>query len=287
MRNLHKLFYKDYYTHKVQLGRERSMEGISYEFLTNENKAKNIQEKNSKILNHPNGVNQLLTKEAKLSRILNEACNSSHSFSLRTLYPGLITGVGIDHEAGVEGEFKLGVHFDYTYGMPVIYGSSVKGVLSSYFKDYTKMCLPNLSPEAIEDCFQDIFHGRKRNREKDKEEKPGYDNKSIYERDIFFDAVIEEKNDKDRILDSDNLCPHGSDPLKSPTPISFLKIAAGVKIQFRFKLIDTVIDGNTLLDVETKKQLFEKILMEMGIGAKTNVGYGQFEPNKKNRFIDK
>jgi CRISPR-associated protein Cmr6 len=27
-----------------------------------------------------------------------------------------------------------------------------------------------------------------------------------------------------------------------------------------------------------KKELFKQILLDLGIGAKTNVGYGQFEP---------
>lgn len=56
------------------------------------------------------------------------------SFTLSVCYPGLVTGVGIGHEAKIEEEFKLGIHLDYTTGLPVIYGSSVKGVLRSAFE---------------------------------------------------------------------------------------------------------------------------------------------------------
>ena len=38
------------------------------------------------------------------------------AFNMKIAYPGLVTGIGINHEASIEGEFKLGMHFDYTYG---------------------------------------------------------------------------------------------------------------------------------------------------------------------------
>ncbi len=45
-------------------------------------------------------------------------------------------------------------------------------------------------------------------------------------------------------------------------------------MEFRFKLVDTKI-GNKELKKEDKLNLFKEILTTMGIGAKTNVGYGQ------------
>lgn len=272
MRNLHKLFYKDYFEHNVEIEEKDRNTGnvkkykkkISYKFLTDTNDAKKIQELNSKILNHKDGVNHLLTKKAELKVIQNECCNAGDSFTLKTLYPGLITGVGIDHEAGIVGEFKLGVHFDYTYGMPIIYGSSVKGVLKTYFKDFAKDYNNTLTNDELIYLEKDIFDGKKMD-----------DNKSIYDRDIFFDAVISSPNRKGKILDSDSLCPHGENPLKNPIPISFLKIASDVTIEFRFKLVDSKV-GNIELKKLEKKTIFETILKTVGIGAKTNVGYGQF-----------
>ena len=55
--------------------------------------------------------------------------NEEHSFELTTTYPGLVLGTGYSHETGTEGEFKLGFYFDWTTGLPVIPGSSVKGIL--------------------------------------------------------------------------------------------------------------------------------------------------------------
>jgi CRISPR/Cas system CMR subunit Cmr6 (Cas7 group RAMP superfamily) len=40
--------------------------------------------------------------------------------------------------------------------------------------------------------------------------------------------------------------------------------------------VDSKIDGNDFT-AEHKKALFEEILKTVGVGAKTNVGYGQFQ----------
>jgi CRISPR type III-B/RAMP module RAMP protein Cmr6 len=277
MSNLHKLFYKDYYKCEVEIEEDRNgkkhkvSKKVSYHFLTDESNSKKIQGHNNKILNHPDGVNKSLIN-ATLEPIPNEVCvwdDKTNSFSLKTLYPGLITGVGIDHEAGVEGEFKLGIHFDYTYGMPVIYGSSVKGVLKTYFKDFAKDFDNSFIEDELKEFEKDIFEGKNHDKNSSGNKKP------IYCRDIFFDAIIAGENEKGKILDSDTLCPHNENPLKNPNPISFLKIASGVIIQFRFKLVDSKI-GNKEIKVIDKLAIFENILTTVGIGAKTNVGYGQF-----------
>uniref|UniRef100_UPI0035A05199 type III-B CRISPR module RAMP protein Cmr6 n=1 Tax=Prevotella heparinolytica TaxID=28113 RepID=UPI0035A05199 len=100
--------------------------------------------------------------------------------------------------------------------------------------------------------------------------------KSIYNRDIFFDAVIVRADKKGRILCSDSITPHGDNPLKNPTPLTFLKIAPGCTMEFRFKLVNSEIDGQKFTAAQ-KKALFEEIIQTVGIGAKTNVGYGQFQ----------
>lgn len=191
---------------------------------------------------------------------------------LEVLYPGLVTGVGIDHEASIEGEFKLGLHFDWTYGMPVIYGSSVKGVLRSYFEDFYE---PKDGQPTKKEAFDDIFNG-----------KNGDGFKSIYDRDIFFDAVIKKADKDGRILCSDSITPHKNGPLKNPIPITFMKIAPGCVIEFRFKLVDTTIkleDSNKTLELKAdeKLKIFKEILTTVGVGAKTNVGYGQLKAIKQ------
>ena len=191
-------------------------------------------------------------------------------------YPGLVTGVGLSHDAKVG--YKLGMHFDYTHGMPIVYGSSVKGVLCEYFKEFYE---GNLD---VEDLIEDIFSGKVRNTEKDKYDDKGkllkgYDNKSIYKRDIFFDAVIKSPfiNDKNQesFLVDDSITPQTEGPLKNPTPIKMLKIAPGCKIEFRFQLKDS--NGFSKKD---KLEIFKNILGTVGVGAKTNVGYGQLKIEK-------
>ena len=59
-----------------------------------------------------------------------------------------------------------------------------------------------------------------------------------------------------------------------------LKIAPGCTIEFRFRLHDSVVGGNTFT-ANAKLDLFKKILGTVGIGAKTNVGYGQLKIAKK------
>ena len=297
MKNLHKAYYKDYF------------KNINFNYLLLEEEIKKEQDDDRKRelkrelekIKKDNETkikskNNTLSGKELLSLINNPISPHEHRFSLKIAYPGLVTGVGINHEAKIEGEFKLGVHFDYTWGMPVVYGSSVKGVLREYFtniydifyeEDETKKRLNTI------DLVHDIFCGEVRNitlekeiygekweeKVKDNDKKRKYIPKSIYNRDIFFDAVITEADSKKRILCSDSITPHGDNPLKNPVPLTFMKIAAGCTMEFRFKLVDSKIDGNDFT-AEHKKALFKEILETVGVGAKTNVGYGQFQQIK-------
>ncbi len=97
----------------------------------------------------------------------------------------------------------------------------------------------------------------------------GKDCESIYERDIFMDALITGVTANGMFLGSDYITPHNDKPLKNPTPIMFLKLLPKVSITFTFRL------NIGIITAKQKKQLFECILKDMGIGGKTNVGYGQ------------
>lgn len=250
-RNLSKLYYKDYF------------KDGEYDLLS-------LNELSVDLPNLKDN-NKDLTAPDILYKIENECVLREHTFQLKISYPGLVTGIGLEHELGYKGEFKLGVHFDYTYGMPVVYGSSVKGVLRSYFKEYYK---GPLVKDVLED---DIFEGKEVDytETQNGDGKKKYKSKSIYNRDIFFDAVIVEPDSKGRILASDSITPHTAGPLKNPTPITFLKIASGCIVEFRFKLVPSVLKEG-IFSIEEKLKLFKEIICDMGIGAKTNVGYGQF-----------
>ncbi len=93
----------------------------------------------------------------------------------------------------------------------------------------------------------------------------------IYERDIFMEAYPISGDSKGFILATDSITPH-PEPLQNPNPILFLKIRSGVHLQFQFNCKDGIISK------EHKIQLFRHLLINTGVGAKTNVGYGQFEP---------
>ena len=254
-RNLHKYYYKDYFGEKPEeiidpddrQNRRRIDASLNWlNIKTDKKNAPIIKKRNAR-----------LTGKGLLY-VIEKPMDTNDAFQLEIVYPGLVTGIGINHEATIEGEFKLGVHFDWTYGMPVVYGSSVKGVLRSYFKEFYT---PKEGQPTVEDAIEDIFNGGK---------------KSIYQRDVFFDAVIVGTDSKGRILCFDSIPPHDDNPLKNPTPLGFLKIASGCKLQFRFKLVDSVVDGKPFKK-EDKIKLFKEILTTVGIGAKTNVGYGQLK----------
>jgi CRISPR-associated protein Cmr6 len=212
----------------------------------------------SKITNN----NILVSKEEKLKDNLS-------IINLKTTYPGLIIGSGYLHEAICDEDFKIGFFFDYTSGMPVIPASSVKGVLRSVFpnddedEDITegkiiliKEILSSMDIEdndIIKELEEEIFEGK---------------SEKCSKRDIFFDAEIVSELEK-KFLDVDYITPHGDDKLKNPNPIKFLKIAPNVTIRFSLLLNDGIITA------EQKKEFFKEILLIIGIGAKTNVGYGR------------
>jgi len=212
----------------------------------------------------------------------------NNSFDLKTTYPGLLIGSGYNHEVGdIKEELKLGFFFDYTTGLPLIPGSSVKGLLRSVFplssdddkmekdiqkEEYIKELLEELKIENydkidISNLELEIFEGVK-SKEASKN-KPKERFFPVSERDIFFDAYPISVSD-DGLFSDDYITPH-SDPLKNPVPLRFLKVSPGVTFKFNFDLKDGII---TKIQ---KRQLFRKILLDFGIGAKTNVGYGQFD----------
>ena len=229
------------------------------------------------------------------------------SFCLKTTYPGLVTGIGLVHETGLIGEAKLGFQFDYTTGLPYLPGSSIKGLLRSAFPfslnvkktdennpevinyrnnrfSYLKEVFGNLTVELSEEEIVAlefaIFAGTDKN------------GKALQEpsRDIFADAIISNYNEN--IVATDFITPH-KDPLKDPNPVQFIKILPEVAFQFSFKLSDTVLlngkaftlkgfekrasenEDTKTITAEQKLSLFRQILLDFGIGAKTNVGYGQ------------
>ena len=209
-------------------------------------------------------------------------------FELKTCYPGLLCGVGYHHEINkpadekgkkVEGDkeddapevYNLGMYFDYTSGLPVIPGSSIKGMLRSaieewdFLADY-KPQEKNTPPASLsdkkvlhEEIIKTVFEGK---------------GLSIYDRDIFLDAIPIRVDNK---LFGEDYITHHPNPLQNPNPVRFLRVNPGVTYKFRFILRN----NDNGLKADFKEDLFKAIICTFGLGAKTNVGYGQFvEPEK-------
>lgn len=202
-------------------------------------------------------------------------------FELETTYPGLLCGIGYHHEVNKPKDeeagpfFQLGMYFDYSSGLPVIPASSIKGTLRAAVNDWEfladeaitaliKKHKPSLLEELKdseclkEDFINEVFKGL------ECKEKP----KTIYERDIFFDAIPIKA--KGNLLGEDYITHHPS-VFANPNPVRFLRVEPEVTYRFRFLLYD-----GGLFPAELKKQIFSKIILELGLGAKTNVGYGRF-----------
>lgn len=192
------------------------------------------------------------------------------SFELKTCYPGLLCGVGYHHEINnpknepkeddAPEVYNLGMYFDYTSGLPVIPGSSIKGMLRSAIEEWDFLAdyKPN-NGVTREEIIKTVFEGK---------------GLSIYDRDIFLDAIPIKADNK---LFGEDYITHHPNPLQNPNPVRFLRVEPGVTYQFRFILKD----HGEKLTVDFKTKLFKAIICTFGLGAKTNVGYGQFvEPEK-------
>lgn len=204
--------------------------------------------------------------------------------NMRVQAPGLLIGSGLAHGLpGSEEDVKTGLQFDYTSGLPVIPGSSVKGVIRSAFPmikedkeqsneadaeklNYIKSLIadiPEFSALGLED--KDIFE---------------LGNQMFNHGDIFADALLvgygtrmKQHGPVKQVLTEDYITPHTGGPLAQPIPIKIVKVAPGVTFAFCFKFNETKI-GARVVSASMKKALCAAILQDLGVGAKTNVGYG-------------
>lgn len=204
--------------------------------------------------------------------------------NMRVQAPGLLIGSGLAHGLpGSEEDVKTGLQFDYTSGLPVIPGSSVKGVIRSAFPtikedkeqsneadaeklNYIRSLIadiPEFSSLVLED--NDILE---------------LGNQMFNHGDIFADALLvgygtrmKQHGPVKQVLTEDYITPHIGGPLAQPIPIKIVKVAPGVTFAFCFKFNETKI-GAKVVSASMKKALCAAILQDLGVGAKTNVGYG-------------
>lgn len=211
-------------------------------------------------------------------------------FNMKTVYPGLVLGTGYAHPAfkkneddpNAAGDFQLGFFFDWTTGLPVIPGSSIKGALRAVFpKD-----------KEIEDTASAkrgyILHWFLENTgDRQPADKEAFvaelEQKLFVERNkklppsIFYDAYLIDGDPQGRVFGEDYITPHGGpgrdDPFKDPTPLRFLKILPGVTFRFQFRLRPFSVQDIELQPGDQAK-FFMTVLKDFGIGAKRNTGYG-------------
>ena len=181
-----------------------------------------------------------------------KALPGQKSFVLQVEYPGLMAGVGYPHAAGAEGEVCAGCSLDYVTGLPYIPGSSVKGILRSAFEHegYIKEILEDEEAD-VKTLEEEIFTNS----------------------DIFLDAFPTDGM-CNGVLEIENITPHHNSSLgtlSEPTPLTFAKVKPDVVFEFGFILKD----GDTV-SAEKKLELFKQIILDLGVGAKTNVGFGRF-----------
>ena len=225
---------------------------------------------------------------------------------LSVAHPGLLIGTGTkmvfteektkeannkkynnrNKEEEKEDNYKLGINFDYTSGLPYISGSSIKGVLRSFFPNVNEKIEENreisrvkagiinlfldknYSLDELEMITGAIFEGFKGYNEKgEKEFLP------IYQRDKFIEGRII-VDSKSNILERDYLTSHKK-ILKDPNPLELIKIPPQSKIEIFLQLHDTNVEGISIT-ADEKLDLFKNILYLSGLGAKTNTGYGHF-----------
>ncbi|MDI6809665.1 MAG: type III-B CRISPR module RAMP protein Cmr6 [Candidatus Eisenbacteria bacterium] len=177
----------------------------------------------------------------------------------------LLFGVGYSHP------LEIGFTFDWTTGLPIIPGSSLKGVARSFGKDKESRDQLGIDAETLKQILGP-----------DPKEPPHESGRII-----FFPAYPCLRPDQ-AFLELDVMTPHYKeyydDPSNppadwyNPVPLHFLTVPVGVKYCFRLA------DRHNLAEKETPDNLLGKAmsilksaLTEHGVGAKTAVDYGYFK----------
>jgi len=211
-------------------------------------------------------------------------------FRLTTTYPGLLIGSGYSHPPINEGEdsdYQLGFFFDHTIGIPIIPGSTVKGVLKNVF--------PKAGTEKRKEKL-DYINTLAKKALKIKDDMITYSNweEIFFENgNVFFHAfpIAINKNNVDnekKLLTDDAITPHHpGDPdaiFKEPIPIKFIKVPAEVTFKFQFIVNKYRFDDGVTISRDNILNIFKQILLDFGICAKRNVGYGHFKNDNKSKF---
>ncbi|SEQ59967.1 type III-B CRISPR module RAMP protein Cmr6 [Neolewinella agarilytica] len=254
--------------------------------------------------NHQLFTTRLTNEASKQNREVYRGRQAS-GFELTTTYPGLLVGLGYSHAVSAEQALNAGFSFDHTTGLPVIPGATVKGILRSVFPQRDHDRATDAKPEKkdwyrntakakiawLQQALTGIV-GKERSDKLDLKvlEAELFDSRSTpLAQPIFHDALVVAASGD--LFGPDNITPHvhyaegenvPPDRYKNPTPISMLKVMPGVSFSFAFRLPDQLTqpdkDGKVALSLtaEEIRRLFQAILLEYGVGAKSRLNYGRF-----------
>jgi len=198
--------------------------------------------------------NKLLSELVKSQLDIVNAYKYNHCISSRT---GSRMVLGL----GSESVFETGITLHSVYGFPYIPGSAVKGCLKNYLiREY--FANNEESAHANEQCRK-IFGTQ--------ENKGG----------IIFLDVYPKKCDA---LELDIMNPHYGEYYQgkraptddmNPTPIKFYAVPK--ETYFTFRVVSDKIDiESEKIGGKTIPEILSELLTEIGLGAKTAVGYGWF-----------
>lgn len=250
-------------------------------------------------------------------------------FDLKTTYPGLILGTGYTHAIRALGATKIGFYFDHATGLPILPGSSIKGVLRSVFPGRDReraQAAKQQKKESEKEAYEQMAAGKtdyllgliKKLFTDLGEIDAGWlanlegelfsgvvkvagvvHQIPMGQRFVCHDAVV--RKTEGTLFGPDFLTPHINrsgdgldDELKNPIPLQLLKVMPGVHFRFRFQVYPSYrlrkkdlsyFSHSAMLSPERVCILCRAILIDMGIGAKTNVGYGQLVPTDKTPLV--
>lgn len=185
-----------------------------------------------------------------------------------------VTGMGNSHPV------ENGFAWHPTLGVPYLTGAAVKGLVRSYIETNLRTDAESGNPEKEKLLFEWFGSTNK------DPQAEGYQSQAGEL--IFFDALPIEPVS----LGVDIMTPHmgkwyekgAAEPNRpettpadwhDPVPVSFL-VANNISLQFSFALRQySSVKGRPEIDLADVTEVLERVLQEMGAGAKTATGYGE------------
>jgi CRISPR-associated protein Cmr6 len=238
---------------------------INYYLQWDEKSKKPIEDLQSQVPKIQRELKELLAAYQKRQKYLLEKLHQQgYCCRYATAYTAsrVVTGLGNPNP------IENGLTFHYPLGFPVIPASSQKGISSNYAALFKEKDRSNNDSDAL-----NIF-GSPAEQEKGRGKV------------LFFNAFPTYHNN--RILEADIMTPHyepyytnegGKPPADyySPIPIGFFTIAAHVSFFFSMAALS---EGDLCIAWSWLKNA----LYEMGIGGKTNLGYGRFNKDGFDKY---